>query len=78
MRRFQRVTVDEPTPELTVKIIRGIKRYYEKFHNVKITDGAIDTAVKMSVKYMTDRNFQTKQLILLTVLVLDTKSRMKT
>jgi len=62
MRRFQRVTVDEPTPELTVKIIKGIKKYYEKHHNVKITDGAIDQAVKLSVKYMTDKKLPDKAI----------------
>jgi len=62
MRRFQRVTVDEPSSELTVKIIRGLRRYYEKFHNVKITDGAIDQAVKMSVKYMTDKKLPDKAI----------------
>jgi ATP-dependent Clp protease ATP-binding subunit ClpA len=62
MRRFQRVTVDEPTPELAVRIIRGIKRYYEQFHDVKITDAAIDNAVKMSVKYMTDKKLPDKAI----------------
>jgi ATP-dependent Clp protease ATP-binding subunit ClpA len=55
MRRFQRITIDEPTPELTVKIIKGIRKYYEKHHNVKISDAAIDQAVKLSIKYMADK-----------------------
>jgi ATP-dependent Clp protease ATP-binding subunit ClpA len=62
MRRFQRVTVDEPTPELAVKIIKGIKRYYEKHHNVKITEAAIDQAVKLSVKYMNDKKLPDKAI----------------
>lgn len=62
MRRFQRVTIDEPTPELTVKIIKGIKKYYEKHHNVKITEGAIDQAVKLSVKYMSDKKLPDKAI----------------
>jgi len=62
MRRFQRVTVDEPTPELTVKIIKGIKKYYEQHHKVKITDGAIETAVKMSIKYMSDKKLPDKAI----------------
>ena len=62
MRRFQRVTVDEPTPELTVKIIKGIKRYYEKHHNVAITEEAIDQAVKLSVKYMADKKLPDKAI----------------
>lgn len=62
MRRFQRVNIDEPSPELTVKILRGIKRYYEQFHKVKITNDAIDQAVKMSVKYMTDKKLPDKAI----------------
>jgi len=62
MRRFQRVTVDEPTPELTVKIIKGIKKYYEKHHHVKITDAAIEQAVKLSVKYMSDKKLPDKAI----------------
>ena len=62
MRRFQRITVDEPTPELTVKIIKGVRKYYEKHHNVKITDAAIDQAVKLSVKYMSDKKLPDKAI----------------
>jgi ATP-dependent Clp protease ATP-binding subunit ClpA len=62
MRRFQRITIDEPTSELTVKIIKGIKKYYEKHHNVKITDAAIDQAVKLSVKYMPDKKLPDKAI----------------
>ncbi len=62
MRRFQRVTIDEPTPELTVKIIKGIKKYYEKHHNVKITQAAIEQAVKLSVKYMSDKKLPDKAI----------------
>jgi ATP-dependent Clp protease ATP-binding subunit ClpA len=62
MRRFQRVTVDEPSSEMTVKIIKGLKKYYEKHHNVKITDGAIEQAVKLSVKYMADKKLPDKAI----------------
>jgi ATP-dependent Clp protease ATP-binding subunit ClpA len=62
MRRFQRVTVDEPTPELSVKIIKGIRKYYEQHHNVKITDAAIDQAVKLSIKYMNDKKLPDKAI----------------
>ena len=62
MRRFQRVTIDEPTPDLTVKIIKGLRKYYEQHHNVKITDGAIDQAVKLSVKYMADKKLPDKAI----------------
>ncbi len=62
MRRFQRVTIDEPTPELSVKIIKGIRKYYEQHHNVKITDAAIDQAVKLSMKYMSDKKLPDKAI----------------
>ena len=62
MRRFQRITVDEPTPELSVKIIKGLKKYYEKHHDVMITDGAIEQAVKMSIKYMSDKKLPDKAI----------------
>jgi len=62
MRRFQRVTIDEPTPELSVKIIKGIRKYYEQHHNVKITDAAIDQAVKLSIKYMSDKKLPDKAI----------------
>ena len=62
MRRFQRVTIDEPTPELSVKILKGVKKYYEKHHNVKITDSAIEQAVKLSVKYMSDKKLPDKAI----------------
>jgi ATP-dependent Clp protease ATP-binding subunit ClpA len=62
MRRFQRVTIDEPTPELSVKILKGVKKYYEKHHNVRITDSAIEHAVKLSVKYMSDKKLPDKAI----------------
>lgn len=62
MRRFQRVNIDEPTADLTVKIVKGIKKYYEKHHNVKITDAAIDHAVKLSIKYMPDKKLPDKAI----------------
>jgi len=62
MRRFQRVSVDEPSTETTIKILKGIRKYYEKHHNVKITDAAIDQAVKLSVKYMADKKLPDKAI----------------
>ena len=62
MRRFQRVTVDEPSPEMAVKIIKGIKKYYEKHHNVKISDAAIEQSVKLSMKYMADKKLPDKAI----------------
>jgi ATP-dependent Clp protease ATP-binding subunit ClpA len=65
MRRFQRVTIDEPSPEMAVKIIKGIKKYYEKHHGVKITDDAIEQSVKMSNKYINDRKLPDKAIDIL-------------
>ena len=65
MRRFQRVTIDEPSQEMTIKILKGIKKYYEKHHNVKISDAAIEQAVKLSVKYMADKKLPDKAIDIL-------------
>ena len=62
MRRFQRVTIDEPSPEMAVKILKGLKKYYEQHHNVKISDAAIEQAVKLSVKYMADKKLPDKAI----------------
>jgi ATP-dependent Clp protease ATP-binding subunit ClpA len=67
MRRFQRITVDEPTPEMAVKILKGIKKYYENHHNVKIKDDAIQAAVKLSVKYQADKKLPDKAIDLIDV-----------
>ena len=65
MRRFQRVTIDEPTPELTVKILKGLRKYYEQHHNVKITNEAIQQAVNLSIKYMADKKLPDKAIDIL-------------
>ena len=62
MRRFQRVTIEEPTADMAVKILKGLKKYYEQHHNVKISDAAIDQAVKLSVKYMADKKLPDKAI----------------
>jgi len=67
MRRFQRVTVDEPTPEVTKDILRGIKKYYEDYHNTEITEEAIEAAVKLSVKYQSDKKLPDKAIDLIDV-----------
>lgn len=54
-RRFQPVTVDEPTVEDTISILRGLKDRYEVYHGVKITDGALVTAATLSNRYISDR-----------------------
>jgi len=65
MRRFQRITIDEPTYDVSVQILKGIKKYYEQFHKVKITDDAIQAAVKLSVKYQTDKKLPDKAIDLI-------------
>jgi len=65
MRRFQRVTVNEPDEATAIKIVKGVKKYYEKHHNVKITNQAIVDSVKYSVKYMTDKKLPDKALDLI-------------
>jgi len=65
MRRFQRITVDEPTIEVTRQILKGIKKYYESHHNVKIRDDAIDAAIKLSVKYQADKKLPDKAIDLI-------------
>ncbi len=62
MRRFQRVMVGEPDEETTVKILKGLKKYYEKHHGVKITNQAITDSVKYSVKYMSDKKLPDKAI----------------
>ena len=54
-RRFQPITVEEPTEEETLEILKGLRPYYERHHKVKIQDEALDAAVKMSVRYINDR-----------------------
>ena len=65
MRRFQRITVDEPTQEMTLKILKGIKKYYESHHNVKIKDDALQAAIKLSVKYQADKKLPDKAIDLI-------------
>jgi ATP-dependent Clp protease ATP-binding subunit ClpA len=65
MRRFQRVTIDEPSEAVTIKILKGVKKYYEKHHGVKITNQAIIDSVTYSVKYMTDKKLPDKALDLI-------------
>jgi ATP-dependent Clp protease ATP-binding subunit ClpA len=67
MRRFQRVGVDEPSEEMTIEILNGIKKYYEEFHAVEITDDAIAAAVRLSVKYQSDKKLPDKAIDLIDV-----------
>ena len=64
-RRFSPVTVNEPSEKDTVKILKGIRDKYEAHHGVKITDEAIEAAVKMSVRYINDRFLPDKAIDLI-------------
>lgn len=65
MRRFHRVTVDEPDSETAKNILKGIKSYYEEFHKAKITDKAIDRAVDLSIRYQSDKKLPDKAIDLI-------------
>ena len=65
MRRFQRVTVDEPSALVTNDILNGIKKYYEDYHSTTITQDAIDEAIKLSVKYQADKKLPDKAIDLI-------------
>ncbi len=67
MRRFQRITVDEPTEEMTLQILKGIKKYYESFHKVEIKNDALQAAIKLSVKYQADKKLPDKAIDLIDV-----------
>jgi len=64
-RRFQPITVGEPTQEETIEILKGIRDKYEAHHRVKITDGALEAAVKLSGRYITDRYLPDKAIDLI-------------
>jgi ATP-dependent Clp protease ATP-binding subunit ClpC len=64
-RRFQPIQVDEPTPEEAVLILQGLRDRYEAHHRVKITDEAIEAAVKLSDRYITDRFLPDKAIDLI-------------
>ena len=62
MRRFQRLQVGEPSKETAVKILKGVKQYYEKFHNCTITDEACEDAVDYSTKFIADKKLPDKAI----------------
>ena len=64
-RRFQPVTVNEPSIEDTKQVLNGIKQYYESFHRVKVSENVIRLAVEMSERYITDRFLPDKAIDLL-------------
>jgi ATP-dependent Clp protease ATP-binding subunit ClpA len=61
-RRFQKIDVKEPSVDDTVKILRGIKRYFEDHHSIKYTADAIKSAVELSARYITDRKLPDKAI----------------
>ena len=64
-RRFQPVTVNEPSIEDSVQVLEGIKQYYESFHNVKISDEIVRRCVVMAERYITDRYLPDKAIDLM-------------
>ncbi|WP_159887841.1 ATP-dependent protease ATP-binding subunit ClpC [Paenibacillus puerhi] len=64
-RRFQPITVDQPSPEEAIQILHGLRDRYEAHHRVKITDEAIEQAVKLSDRYITDRFLPDKAIDLI-------------
>ena len=64
-RRFQPITVGEPTQEEAIEILKGIRDKYEAHHRVKITDDALEAAVKLSARYITDRYLPDKAIDLI-------------
>lgn len=62
LRRFQKIDVNEPSIEDAVKIMRGLKPYYEDHHNIRYTNDAIRTAVELAAKYINDRKLPDKAI----------------
>lgn len=72
-RRFQPIMVEEPTKEETLKILEGIKGYYEEHHAVEYTDEALKSAVELSQRYITDRFLPDKAIDLIDEAASETK-----
>ena len=64
-RRFQPVFANEPTVEQTVQILRGLRPRYEEHHKIKISDGALEAAAKLSQRYITERHMPDKAIDLI-------------
>ncbi len=62
VRRFQKIDVNEPSIPDTISILKGLRPYYEAFHKVKYSDDAIETAVTLSARYMSDRKLPDKAI----------------
>jgi ATP-dependent Clp protease ATP-binding subunit ClpA len=65
MRRFYKLNIDEPTADISKDILRGLRTHFEKFHNGKISDEAIDSSVDLSVRYQPDRKLPDKAIDLI-------------
>ncbi|HIK76508.1 MAG TPA: ATP-dependent Clp protease ATP-binding subunit ClpA [Gammaproteobacteria bacterium] len=61
-RRFQKIDIDEPSVDDTVKILHGLKKYYQNYHNVKYSAAALSSAVELSHRYITDRRLPDKAI----------------
>ncbi len=61
-RRFASIHVEEPTAEDSIQILKGLRKHYEAHHHVEITDEAIQAAVQLSVRYITQDVFRIKRL----------------
>ncbi|MCA3740933.1 ATP-dependent Clp protease ATP-binding subunit ClpA [Phenylobacterium sp.] len=62
VRRFQKIDVNEPTIEDSIKILRGLKTYYEEFHKLRYTNDALKAAVELSARYISDRKLPDKAI----------------
>ena len=62
VRRFQKIDVNEPTIEDSIKILKGLKSYYEDFHKLRYTNDAVKAAVELSARYITDRKLPDKAI----------------
>jgi ATP-dependent Clp protease ATP-binding subunit ClpA len=65
MRRFCRITIEEPTPTVAKQILQGLRTYFEEFHGGSISDEAIDAAVDLSVRYQPDKKLPDKAIDLI-------------
>jgi ATP-dependent Clp protease ATP-binding subunit ClpA len=65
MRRFYKLNIDEPTPEVAKEILYGLRQHFENFHGGIIEDAAIESAVDLSVRYQTDRRLPDKAIDLI-------------
>jgi ATP-dependent Clp protease ATP-binding subunit ClpA len=62
VRRFQKIDINEPSIEDSIKILRGLKSYYEDFHKLRYTNDAVKAAVELSARYITDRKLPDKAI----------------